>query len=190
MTLKKFPSLYCPRGHKELDTTEWLSLSSKFADSYNALVAKLLVKLILESISGDLDLKSVKEKSFTYSFLSYLKWQQILVFIFFQTAEMCLLTLCQVLYSSDRARNKTDTHSCPQGAACLHRSLNHHLRILSFNASCVRAYQVASVVSDSLQPYGHSPPGSSVHGILQARLLEWAAVPYSRESSWPRVSAS
>ena len=29
-------------------------------------------------------------------------------------------------------------------------------------------------------------PGSSVHGILQARLLEWVAIPFSRESSWPR----
>ena len=29
-------------------------------------------------------------------------------------------------------------------------------------------------------------PGSSVHGILQARILEWAAVPFSRASSQPR----
>ena len=31
-----------------------------------------------------------------------------------------------------------------------------------------------------------SPPGSSVHGILQAEILEWIAVPFSRGSSWPR----
>ena len=29
-------------------------------------------------------------------------------------------------------------------------------------------------------------PGSSAHGILQERKLEWAAIPFSRESSWPR----
>ena len=29
-------------------------------------------------------------------------------------------------------------------------------------------------------------PGSSVHGILQARILEWVAKPSSRGSSWPR----
>ena len=29
------------------------------------------------------------------------------------------------------------------------------------------------------------PPGSSVHGILQARILEWIAIPSSREFSWP-----
>ena len=31
-----------------------------------------------------------------------------------------------------------------------------------------------------------SPPGSSVHGILQARILEWVAMPSSRGSSQPR----
>ena len=30
------------------------------------------------------------------------------------------------------------------------------------------------------------PPGSSVHGILQARTLEWVAIPFSRGSSQPR----
>ena len=29
-------------------------------------------------------------------------------------------------------------------------------------------------------PMYHSPPGSSVHGILQARILEWVAIPFSR----------
>ena len=31
-----------------------------------------------------------------------------------------------------------------------------------------------------------SLPGSCVHGILQARILEWVAMPSSRESSQPR----
>ena len=42
--------------------------------------------------------------------------------------------------------------------------------------SCVQLYD----------PMDYSPPGSSVHGILQARILEWAAFPSSRGSSWPR----
>ena len=33
---------------------------------------------------------------------------------------------------------------------------------------------------------GCSPPGSSVHGILKARILEWVAMPSSRGSSQPR----
>ena len=32
-----------------------------------------------------------------------------------------------------------------------------------------------------------SLPGSSVHGILQARILEWVAIPFSRASFRPRV---
>ena len=32
----------------------------------------------------------------------------------------------------------------------------------------------------------YSPPGSSVHGISQARMLEWIAMPTSRASSQPR----
>ena len=35
-------------------------------------------------------------------------------------------------------------------------------------------------------PMNCSPPGSSVHRILQARRLEWGAIPFSRGSSQPR----
>ena len=35
-------------------------------------------------------------------------------------------------------------------------------------------------------PMDCSSPGSSVRGILQARRLEWVAIPFSRGSSWPR----
>ena len=33
---------------------------------------------------------------------------------------------------------------------------------------------------------GCSLPDSSVHGILQARVLEWVGIPFSRGSSWPK----
>ena len=35
-------------------------------------------------------------------------------------------------------------------------------------------------------PMDCSPPGASVHGILQARILEWVAISFSRRSSPPR----
>ena len=35
-------------------------------------------------------------------------------------------------------------------------------------------------------PMDCSPPGPTVHGILQARILEWVALPFSRDSSWSR----
>ena len=38
-----------------------------------------------------------------------------------------------------------------------------------------------SVMSDSLRPMDYT-----VHGILQARILEWVAFPFSRGSSQPR----
>ena len=51
---------------------------------------------------------------------------------------------------------------------------------------CLCAYvHVDTVVSNSLQPLDCSPPGSSVHGTLQARILEWVAI-FFRKSSQPR----
>ena len=38
-------------------------------------------------------------------------------------------------------------------------------------------------------PMDYSPLDSSVRGILQARRLEWVAIPFSRGSSWPRSPA-
>ena len=35
-------------------------------------------------------------------------------------------------------------------------------------------------------PMDHSPPGCSVHGIFQARILEWVLMPSSRGPSQPR----
>ena len=35
-------------------------------------------------------------------------------------------------------------------------------------------------------PMHYSPPGSSVHGIFQTRILTWEAIPFSRGSSQPR----
>ena len=32
----------------------------------------------------------------------------------------------------------------------------------------------------------YNPLDYSVHGILQARILEWVAISFSRGSSWPR----
>ena len=43
-----------------------------------------------------------------------------------------------------------------------------------------------SVMSDSLWPMDCSPPDSLVHGILQAGILKWVAISFSRGSSWAR----
>ena len=46
-----------------------------------------------------------------------------------------------------------------------------------------------SVLSDSCDPMDCCPSGSWVHGILQARTLEWVAIPFTRGSSLPRDGA-
>ena len=48
--------------------------------------------------------------------------------------------------------------------------------------------RVSELVSEVAQsclcdPVDYSPPGSSIHGILQARILEWVAISFSRGSS-------
>ena len=50
-------------------------------------------------------------------------------------------------------------------------------------ALCVLIAQLYPTLWD---PVDYSPPGSPVHGILQARLLEWVAILFSRGSFWPR----
>ena len=50
---------------------------------------------------------------------------------------------------------------------------------------CMRA-KLLQLCPTLFNPMGRSPPGSSVHGILQARILEWVAISVSRGSSRPR----
>ena len=54
------------------------------------------------------------------------------------------------------------------------------VRVPSVHAQSLRR------VPDSVWPHGLQPAGSSVHGTLQARILEWVAIFFSTESSWPR----
>ena len=47
-------------------------------------------------------------------------------------------------------------------------------------------HEVAQSCPTLCDPIDCSPPGSFLHGILQARILEWVAISFSRESSRPR----
>ena len=58
-----------------------------------------------------------------------------------------------------------------------HRNHRHHIW-KSESVSC----PVVSLYATPWTP----PPGSSVNSILQAGILEWVALPFSRASSWPR----
>ena len=55
------------------------------------------------------------------------------------------------------------------------------------HSACQQVESVScSVMSDFHNPMDCNPLGSSVHGILQARILEWVALSDSRGSSQPR----
>ena len=76
------------------------------------------------------------------------------------------------------------------GYVCIHTQHTHththtHIYIYTVGVSiaCVLVTQLCPTLCN---PTDHSLPGSSVHGILQARILEWVAIPFSRGSSWPR----
>ena len=61
------------------------------------------------------------------------------------------------------------------------------IRVVSSVYVTFRSHQIShSVVSDSCDPTDCSPPGSSGHGIFQARILESVAISFSRGSSWLR----
>ena len=55
--------------------------------------------------------------------------------------------------------------------------------VFSLYSLCVLDAPLLPTLCDSIDC---SPPGSSVYRILQARILEWVAVSFSRGSSWPR----
>ena len=65
------------------------------------------------------------------------------------------------------------------GVGC-HRLLRH-VQIISVKVKCV-----SQPCLTLCYPVDCSPPGSFVHGILQARILGWVDIPFSRGSSWPR----
>ena len=74
----------------------------------------------------------------------------------------------------------------PAQRMCWHLALcrpAHSSRFSNTARMCAKSLQSCLTLC---HPMDSSPPGSSVHGILQARILEWVAMPSSRESSRPR----
>ena len=76
------------------------------------------------------------------------------------------LKACSVLQSPGMLLISTDAWA-PAHTICKHAKLLH---------SCLTL----------CNPMDCSPPGSSVHGILQARILQWVAISFSRGASRPR----
>ena len=49
---------------------------------------------------------------------------------------------------------------------------------------CSKSFHSCPALCD---PMDHIPPGSSVHGILQAGILEWVTIPFPKGFSWPSI---
>ena len=65
------------------------------------------------------------------------------------------------------------------------------MEVLKYICVCV-CVVVTQSCPNLCDPMDCSPPGSSVHGICQARILKWISIPFAKESSqrrdWSRVS--
>ena len=63
---------------------------------------------------------------------------------------------------------------------------NHYVMLFYKIGSMKVRVLVTQLCPTLCDPIYLSLAGSSVHGILQARILEWVAIPFSRGSSWHR----
>ena len=66
------------------------------------------------------------------------------------------------------------------------RRFNHSILKISPGCSLESESELAQSCLTLCNPMDCSPQGSSVHGILQARILEWVAISFARGSSHPR----
>ena len=65
----------------------------------------------------------------------------------------------------------------------IHLSANGHLGCFHVLAIVNTTLYKSPIISAQELPLDYSLPGSSVHGILQARILEWIAISFSRGAS-------
>ena len=116
----------------------------------------------------------------SYAYKGFVNYATKVFFFFFSWACSFSKYLLSTYYmpgtitTGNRASNRKRHHSCFPGASC--------------------SYLVTQSCLTLCDPMDCRPPGSSVHGILQARLLEQVAIPSSRGSSelvdWTWVSCA
>ena len=115
-------------------------------------------------------------------------WPEL--FMFSHNSWYIVSTLFFVLFSlmgevTLHTQNSTD-HFTLSGWLCaeIHTPKNYETSLYSESEKW--KVLIAQLCLTLCNPMDCSPPGSSIHGILQARTLEWIAVPFSRGSSQPR----
>ena len=70
------------------------------------------------------------------------------------------------------------------GVAKIQTQLNKLIELKHHTIVCICLHAQSCLTLRN--PLNCSPPGSSVHGISQARIPEWVAILFSRKSSWTR----
>ena len=87
----------------------------------------------------------------------------------------------EILGCYERVDKDCYWHLMSGGQGCSYVSYNVQNSLHNDNCVCL----VTQFCQTLCNPVDCSLPGSSVHGISQARMLEWVAIFSSRESSWP-----
>ena len=88
------------------------------------------------------------------------------------------------LQSRESQRVQQDSETKPTAIIYVCMCLIYDIFYIPFMCTCV--YSVAQLHLTLCNATDWSPPGSSVHEIFQARILEWVAISFPRESSWPK----
>ena len=107
-----------------------------------------------------------------YSLFPLQSENKLFNFKFFKVAEVCYMAMPMVYLAK-----------CSVGAWVKKCILLFWGRVFYTKSMSVKSLQLCPTLCD---PVDCIPPGSSVHRILQARILEWVAKPSSRGSSLPR----
>ena len=110
-----------------------------------------------------------------------------LCFMYFLSLFLCLYFMCVYSFPFTLSVSVFSLFLCLTLVNTM-QSFFNRMQSLFFKQTLCCCYCAHSVVSDSFKTLwtDFSPPGSSFHGILQAKILEWVAISSSRESSQPR----
>ena len=106
--------------------------------------------------------------------------------IIFSHSEDCLFTLFIVSFTVPKLLSLITSHLFIFVFISITLGGGPKRILLSFMSEVKKESEVAQSCPTLCDPMECSLPGFSVHGIFQARVLEWVAISFSRRSSWPR----
>ena len=91
-----------------------------------------------------------------------------------------------ILGALGRTVNETDTNSHSRGLSSSEEKMTVYINLQIYIYRYMHAWSVTQLCLILCDTLDCSLPGSSVHGIFQARILEWVPISSSRGTSWPR----